>query len=215
VNRASSGDDAPPALILATRNAGKVRELEPLVRACGWRAVSLDAAGVTPHADEDSLEVFDTFAENALAKATYYHARSGGRVVLAEDSGLCVDALHGAPGVHSKRWRAESLTAGASLDAHHVAELLSVMADEAHRAARFVCVATLVWDGGTLSRTGTVEGEILRERCGTGGFGYDPVFWSHELQRCFGDVTREEKSAVSHRARAVRALLHAFAEGAR
>ncbi len=214
MNRAFS-EDALPELILATRNAGKVRELEPLVRECGWRAVSLDAAGVAAHADEEHVEVFDTFADNALAKATYYHARSGGRVVLAEDSGLCVDALNGAPGVHSKRWRGDSLMEGVSLDAHNVEQLLLAMHDEAQRAARFVCVATLVWDGGTLSHEGTVEGEILRERCGTDGFGYDPVFWSRELQGCFGVVTREAKSAVSHRARAVRALLRAFAEGLR
>lgn len=207
--------DALPELILATRNEGKVRELNPLVREYGWRAVSLDEAGVFPHADEDGLEVFSSFGENALAKARYYHARSGGRMVLAEDSGLCVDALDGAPGVHSKRWRAESLTAGASLDAHNVEQLLSAMRDEPHRSARFVCVATLVWDGGSLSREGVVEGAILTERCGAGGFGYDPVFWSRELQDCFGAVTREAKSAVSHRARAVRALLQAFAERAR
>ncbi len=197
-------------LVLATRNAGKVRELEPLVREFGLHAMSLDDAGVSVHADEDTLEVFDTFRENALAKAQYYFARSGGRAVLAEDSGLCVDALGGAPGVHSKRWSASTRPDGVPLDTHNVSHLVHVMREQAHRSARFVCVAALVWPSGTLVGEGNTEGEILRVPSGASGFGYDPVFWSTELQAGFGEVSREEKQRVSHRARAVRAVLRAF-----
>ena len=199
-----------PRLVLATRNPGKLRELEPLIRAAGFTALTLTEVGVAESAHEEALEAYATFAENALAKADYFFARCGGHPVLAEDSGLCVTALGGAPGVHSKRWGSESGLSGAALDRHNVDRLLSAVAGADDRTARYVCVAAVVWAGGQATGEGETSGRLLEERCGDSGFGYDPVFWSGELERCFGAVSREEKAPVSHRSRAVRAVLAGY-----
>jgi XTP/dITP diphosphohydrolase len=189
-------------VVMATRSAGKVRELRALLEQAGLTPVTLEALGVHPNPDEDAIEQLETFEDNARAKAAYYAARCDGLPVVAEDSGLCVDALHGAPGVHSKRWSGGD-------DAHNVQHLLHQLRDVADtaRGAQYVCVA--VWHdvSGVREARGVTQGRISRAPCGTGGFGYDPVFWSTELHACFGAVAAEEKARVSHRARAVQALL--------
>lgn len=202
----------PPRLVLATRNAGKLCELEPLVRAAGFVPVTLMEVGLEAHAEEDALETYATFAENALAKADYFFARYSGSPVLAEDSGLCVTALGGAPGVHSKRWGQASGLSGSALDEHNIARVLSAVEGAPDRTARFVCVAALVWAGGRATGDGETSGRLLEARCGESGFGYDPVFWSGELGQCFGAVSRQEKALVSHRSRAVRAVLARYVE---
>jgi len=215
------------AVVVATRNGGKLAELAPMIAAAGFDAISLDAAGVSPSAVEDELECFDTFEENALAKARYFFARAAGRPVLADDSGLAVDALDGAPGVRSKRWSALLAAAAApaatragasapalsaSTDAANNRALLDALARAGERGvhdrrARFVCVATIVWSGGAVSGRGEATGRILDGARGAGGFGYDPLFRSDELGKTFAEATREEKAIVSHRARAVGEVL--------
>jgi XTP/dITP diphosphohydrolase len=210
-------------IVLATRSTGKQRELRSLLAEAGFAAVSLEEAGVPEEpAVEDGLEVFGTFRENAAAKARHFLARCGGGVVLAEDSGLCVEALGGAPGVRSKRWGTDGAGAsaeplvGAALDRANNARLLAALDAAGARAAvsrgaSYVCSAVLVWDGGALSAEGTTAGRILTAPCGAEGFGYDPYFWSTDLDACFGAVSAAAKATVSHRGRAVRAVLAEYA----
>ncbi len=202
-------------LVLATRSAGKLRELGPLLAQYGWHAVTLDALGVRESADEEGLEQFETFEANALAKARYFVRRTG-RMVMADDSGLVVDALDGQPGVRSKRWTGSSL-GGEALDAVNNAYLQTALAEaarrgRAERAARYVCAAACVWPTGERVRIGTTEGTILPAPRGDGGFGYDPYFLSADLGVTFAEAGRDEKAVVSHRGRAVRALCEALAK---
>lgn len=210
-------------LLLATRSAGKRRELEPMLRAHGWDVLDLDGAGLPERpAEEDALEVAETFEENALAKARYFHARCG-LPTMADDSGLSCEALHGAPGVRSKRWSARPERDGAALDAANNALLLAELAEAeraaasrggvATRAARYVCAAAFVNGAREVVARGETTGRILEREAGTGGFGYDPLFFSDDLGAPFGMVTQEEKARVSHRARAVAALLRKVDEG--
>jgi XTP/dITP diphosphohydrolase len=215
----------PPALLVATRNAGKLFELVPMIEAAGLRPLSLNESGIAPSPDEEALERFDTFEENALAKARYFFARSDGVAVLADDSGLVVEALGGAPGVRSKRWSstlsseahaaADAQERPLSIDAANNRALLDALARAPDRRAKFVCVAAIAWKGGTVNARGEILGRIVARDRGSHGFGYDPLFFSDELSKTFGEATREEKAHVSHRARAVRAVLDAFAESAR
>jgi XTP/dITP diphosphohydrolase len=214
-------------LIVATRNAGKLLELAPMIEAAGLRPLSLGDSGIASSPEEDALEEFDTFEENALAKALHFLARSDGVAVLADDSGLVVEALGGAPGVRSKRWsvtwrgeRSARASAGArerplAIDAANNRALLDALAGASDRRAKFVCVAVIAWKEETMSARGEVCGRILARERGAHGFGYDPLFLSDELAKTFGEATREEKSHVSHRARAVRAVLARLAESVR
>jgi len=206
-------------LLLATRSRGKVAEFSRLLSPLGVEVRSPDEVGLAEHPEEDALEVAQTFAENAAAKAAWFAARSG-LVTLADDSGLEVDALHGAPGVYSKRF------AGLSGPDHEVtaannAALLAALSDvpEQERGARYRCVLVLhrpagvAWPfskpaaGESLVVEGVTTGRILTAADGEHGFGYDPLFWSDELQVSFGRAEAAGKGAVSHRGRAVRALL--------
>jgi XTP/dITP diphosphohydrolase len=150
-----------------------------------------------------------TFEENAVLKATYYGAHTTGWL-FAEDSGLEVDALGGAPGVYSARFAGPGAT-----DDDNNQRLLELLGDNPVRTARYVCAIALA-HAGAVVRTfrGTVEGEILRQPRGSGGFGYDPLFWFPEFGCSFGEVTRDRKQTVSHRGKAIRALL-VFLEGCR
>jgi XTP/dITP diphosphohydrolase len=213
----------PPALLVATRNAGKLFEVVPMIEAAGLRPLSLSESGIAPSPDEDALERFETFEENALAKARYFFARGDGVAVLADDSGLVVEALDGAPGVRSKRWSStapgdahtHAQERPLSIDAANNRALLDALARAPDRRAKFVCVAAIVWKGGTVRARGEISGRIVARERGSHGFGYDPLFFSDELSKTFGEATREEKAHVSHRARAVRAVLDEFAESAR
>ena len=205
-----------PVLLLATRSAGKLRELVPLLEEAGFSAETLLEAGILEEKGELSIEAFDSFEENALAKARWFAHRAPGRIVVADDSGLTVAALGGAPGVASKRWS----SAPAELVGHHLDEFnnryLRARLDQmpgvgATSPAAYVCVAAAVWKDGQLLRRGDTHGQIVAAPRGNGGFGYDPLFASDDLDgRTFGEASREEKAGVSHRGRAFRELLRAL-----
>ncbi|HEX3157773.1 MAG TPA: non-canonical purine NTP pyrophosphatase [Gemmatimonadaceae bacterium] len=197
-------------VLVATRNPGKLRELQPMFAAAGYTALDLGAAGVVHTAAEDTLEEFATFEENALAKARYFHAVSGGLPTVADDSGLVVDALDGAPGVRSRRWCGRTELTGHLLDQANNEKLVAMLAGQPSRAARFVCAAAFVDDGREVVRRGETAGVILDAPAGAEGFGYDPYFWSEDLQRSFGEAPAADKARVSHRARAIAALLLAL-----
>lgn len=194
-------------VVLATRSAGKLRELRSIFAAVGVRVLDLTDAGIDETAAEASIEAFDTFEENALAKARYFFERCGGLDVVADDSGLVVDALGGEPGVRSKRWSGRADLSGQKLDDANNEQLLARLRGVEDRRARFVCVAA--WRGGAgeaLAR-GEVVGRIQERAAGSHGFGYDPYFLAEELGMTLGEATTEQKRRVSHRGRAFDALL--------
>lgn len=200
-------------LLVATRSAGKLRELQPMLESLGLRVLSLADAGLLEQKEEDDLEVFNTFEENALAKARWFAALSGGRPVIADDSGLAVDALGGAPGVRSKRWSGRDDLEGEALDALNNALLIRTLRDRSAVepwTASYVCAAACVWPAGEQVTCGQCDGAIISTPRGDGGFGYDPHFLSADFGRTFAETSREEKAAVSHRGRAVRALVAAL-----
>ncbi len=199
-------------VLVATRSAGKMRELLPLLSGAGVLADSLLSIGLPEELDEDGLEVHETFEANALAKARWFSERTGGRIVVADDSGLEVEALDGLPGVLSKRWGGFHELSGAELDAANNAFLLASLVESARvgrssRSARYVCAAACVWPHGALVSRGTTAGRIQSAPDGSHGFGYDPLFCSDELGVTFAMSGPEEKERVSHRGRAFRALL--------
>lgn len=193
-------------VLLATRSAGKIRELRPLFAAHDIDVIGLDQAGIVPSSEEDTLESADSFEENALAKARYFHRRSG-MPTVADDSGLCVDALGGAPGVHSKRWSDRADLEGQALDDANNALLLQRLSGAMTRRARYVCAAAYCDATREIVERGESAGSITTHPIGEGGFGYDPYFLSYELGRTFAAVSLQEKATVSHRARAFRKLV--------
>jgi XTP/dITP diphosphohydrolase len=212
-------------LLLATRSAGKLRELRPLFDSFGVAVVDLDELGLPLDADEEAIEQFDTFEENALAKARYFFEASGGIATVADDSGLEILALGGAPGVRSKRWhraargegseekgeRRETAERVADVDAANNAMLVQAVGPLSDRSARYVCAAAYAGLGGReIVHRGEVAGTIVTDPRGRGGFGYDPYFLSDELGRTFSEATIEEKARVSHRSRAFGTLLTAI-----
>ena len=195
---------------MATRSQGKLRELRAMFAEAGILVHDLREAGLGVEApEEDALEVHETFEENARAKARFFAARLPGRLVIADDSGLTVDALGGAPGVRSKRWAGSAAT-GLALDADNNAALLRAMQPHAHRAAGYVCVVVATDGVQEWTARGECRGRILHAPEGQGGFGYDPLFHSDELGRSFGEASADEKARVSHRGRAFRALLETW-----
>lgn len=205
-------------LVLATRSKDKAREIREILRVAGSgvELQSLDEAHVRWSEAEERLERFETFEANARAKAEYF-ARLARLPVVADDSGLEVLSLGGAPGVRSKRFTPNDGTLlGKELDAANNAELLRRLlgADEAQRRASYVCVAVLLRrpDAPAESFTGRCWGRILEQPRGTGGFGYDPLFFHEGLGKAFGEATPEEKHGVSHRGEAFRRLAAALAE---
>lgn len=210
-------------ILLATRSWGKLRELGEIFADFDFEVVHLDAAGIGYSEVEDHIEIYGTFEENALAKARYFHDLSG-IPALADDSGLIVDALGGAPGVLSRRFSGRSDLDGFDLDVSNNAKLLREMErvdrersargeGPAPRSARYMCVAAYVGSSGEMTREGMIEGRVIDTPRGTGGFGYDSYVEVPEL----GGLTMAEadwraKSQVSHRGRAFRALLPALRE---
>jgi len=198
-----------PTLVLGTTNPGKVRELVPLLEPHGIGCLSLaDVAGVV-----EVEETGTSFAENAALKATA-QARALGRWVLAEDSGLVVPALAGAPGIHSARFAGPAPAAGReATDARNNALLLERLAGFTGRtrAASYACHAALADPTGRIVAVaaGTCGGLIAERPAGAGGFGYDPLFIVPEYHRTFGELASAVKALISHRARAMRALLPA------
>jgi XTP/dITP diphosphohydrolase len=186
-------------LLIATHNAGKLREFTQLLNGLPFDLLAPDELRLNLNVAETG----DTYAENARLKAVAY-AQASGLLALADDSGLEVDALDGAPGVRSARY-----ALGADQD--RVAALLRALdlADvpEGHRAARFRCVVVVAApDGRSWSRTGDCAGLIIDTPRGSGGFGYDPIFYLPDHDCTMAELPIEEKNRISHRARAVQAL---------
>ena len=172
------------------------------------RLTSLQELGIEASALEDDLEVHHTFIENAMAKARYFAGRTG-RLTLADDSGLMVDALSGQPGVRTKRFASDHGIEAVDQDQANNDLLLEQLMDvpDERRRAQYVCAAALAWaDGTLLTAVGTCSGRIAHARRGTGGFGYDPLFVIPDLDVTFAQLTRPQKNQRSHRAHAVRAL---------
>jgi XTP/dITP diphosphohydrolase len=197
-------------IVLATRSEPKAREIRAILGDLpSLELVDPAQLGLPPSPEEEGIEVHETFEANALAKATWFHRRTG-LPALADDSGLEVDALGGAPGVRSKRFAPESAVDEAeSRDAANNRFLLERLrgVSESGRTARFVCVACLVTaDAPPLTVRGEVEGRILDAPVGDGGFGYDPLFLEASRGVVFGEVSASEKAELSHRGRAFRAL---------
>jgi XTP/dITP diphosphohydrolase len=199
-------------VLLATRSEGKLRELRPMFDAAGVAATDLDRAGIVETAAEDGLESFGTFEENALAKARYFHERSG-LPTAADDSGICVVALDGAPGVFSKRWSNRPDLVGRALDDENNRLLMERLDGVTERRASYVCAAAYVDGARELVCRGEAHGRIVDHPRGDSGFGYDPYFFAEELGRTFGEASGVEKERVSHRGRAFAALISELANG--
>jgi XTP/dITP diphosphohydrolase len=194
-------------LLVATRNAHKLEEIRDLLRGTEVTLVSLDEAGIEPHPAEDSVETLDTFHGNALAKARYYRKLTG-QATIADDSGLCVDALNGAPGVHSRRFAPSEFRSEGTEDEANNSWLLDRLTGVAmdRRGAHYRCALALVDDRRTLLVHGTVHGRIAERESGRNGFGYDPLFVPEAEILTFGELPPGVKAARSHRADAVRRL---------
>jgi len=187
-------------LVIASNNPGKLREFQFLLQPLGIEVLTQAQLGIT-EAEEPHI----TFVENALAKARHVSQLSG-LPALADDSGLCVEALGGAPGVFSARFAGDNPKS----DARNNEKLLQVMQGVADRRAHYYCVLALLHsasDPQPLIAEGEWRGEIAQEERGAGGFGYDPLFWLPELGKMSSELEHEQKHAISHRGKALRVLL--------
>ena len=190
-------------IVLATSNKNKIREIRELLKDFPVQIKSVADFGPMPEPVEDGA----TFDDNAYKKAFHY-AKVLGVPCLADDSGLVVDALDGRPGVYSARYAGPDATDRSNCD-----KLLAEMFGQTNRAAHFVCVLSLATPAGpALTWEGRCDGEILGERRGESGFGYDPIFFSPEFGKTFAEVTMAEKSSVSHRGRALADFVAEFAK---
>ena len=203
--------------LVATRSAGKLRELHEIFAEFGLAMTDPATLGIPESAAEDELEVFETFEENALAKARYFFQVSGGMPTFGDDSGMCVDALNGEPGVYSKRWSGNEKLEREALDAANNAKLVRRMREAKARdkeaftdRGQYVSVAAFKDASGEELRRGEIEGRVLENPRGTGGFGYDPYFEAPELGGTYAESSIENTAKKSHRARAFRALLNAL-----
>ena len=186
-------------LVLASNNAKKMKELNALLAPLGFEVIPQGRLGI-PEAEEPHC----TFVENALAKARHAAAHSG-LPALADDSGLCVEALHGAPGVLSARYAGDPKS-----DARNNEKLLTHLKEHANRKAHFYCVLVLVraaHDPQPIIAEGEWPGKILPEQQGEGGFGYDPLFFVPEFGQTAAEMDSETKNEVSHRGRAMQKLI--------
>ena len=181
--------------VLATHNPGKIREMSAILGELGVEVVSPADVGITVDVEETGT----TFTENAMLKAKAICAAAG-LPAIADDSGLCVDALNGGPGVYSARYGGEGLD-----DKGRYTLLLNSMRGQTTRKAHFACaIACAFPNGDELTAQGQCDGAIAFAPMGEGGFGYDPVFLVPEKGKTFGQLTAEEKSAISHRGKALR-----------
>jgi XTP/dITP diphosphohydrolase len=195
-------------ILIATSNSGKLRDFAGAALRHGVEIGGIPDFSSLPAVVEDGL----TFEANAQKKAEAYSRYSPGEIVVADDSGLEIDALNGAPGVHSARYaadephKAEANTDDDANNARVLRELKDVSRDQ--RTGRFVCVLAAARDGKTLATfRGTAEGIILDAPRGTNGFGYDPLFYFPQIRKTFAELTAEEKSEYSHRGAAFRKFL--------
>jgi XTP/dITP diphosphohydrolase len=199
-------------ILIATSNPGKLRDFAGAAMVHGIEIGGIPNFSSLPAVIEDGL----TFEENARKKAAEYSQHATGEIVLADDSGLEVDVLNGAPGVHSARYAADqphlagANTADDANNARLLRELGHLPLDK--RTGRFVCVLAAARDGQTLATfRGTAEGSILHSPRGTNGFGYDPLFFFSQIQKTFAELSAEEKSRYSHRGAAFRQFLDWYA----
>ena len=186
-------------IVIATGNPGKVEEFREMLKD---KEVELHYLAEWPDI-VPPIENGSTFAANARLKASYY-AKATGLICIADDSGLEVMALKGAPGVRSARYAGEKATAKECNDL-----LIANMKLQVHRGCRFRCALAVAAPNGSImvETDGICDGMLLHEPLGDGGFGYDPLFWSNELHMGFGEASPEEKNKVSHRAKAIKKLL--------
>jgi XTP/dITP diphosphohydrolase len=188
-------------IVIATRNPGKIAEIRDLLTGFQVKIKNLDDFGPLPVVEEDGK----TFDDNAYKKASFT-AKILGIPALADDSGLVVEALNGAPGVLSARYAGENAT-----DQQRCAKLLREMAGQVNRRAAFECVISIaVPSGPALTYEARCEGLIAERPAGQSGFGYDPIFFYPPLKKTFAQLTREEKSRVSHRGRALNEMKQEF-----
>ena len=191
----------PLTLVIASTNSGKIVEIKGLLTDYPISIKSLDDFGPIPPVVEDG----ETFDENAYKKASFV-SRVLGLPALADDSGLVVEALDGAPGVYSARYAGENAS-----DAQRCAKLLAAMKGKTNRRAAFNCVISIaVPTGPALTYEAGCEGLILETPVGENGFGYDPIFYYPPLKKTFAELTRQQKSRVSHRGKALRELKDEF-----
>jgi XTP/dITP diphosphohydrolase len=198
-----------PKLLVATRSPGKQREIRQLLAEAPWTVEFPEDRGLYHSPEEEGIETAGSFDGNARRKAEYF-AKLARIPTLAEDSGLEVLSLGGAPGVQSRRFAFPLQADPRAQDAANIAELLRrlVGAPEDRRRARYRCALVFLdrWDGVPRLFEGSCNGRVLTAPAGTAGFGYDPVFFSDELGKSFGQATPEEKAAVSHRGKAFKAF---------
>ena len=191
----------PTILVIATRNKGKTKEIKALLKDFPVNIKNLDDFGPIPHSEEDG----DSFDENAYKKASFA-ARILGLPALADDSGLIVEALDGAPGIHSARYAGENAT-----DEQRYLKLLEDMKGKSNRKAAFECVISIAAPTGpALTYEARCEGLITTEPAGSNGFGYDPVFFYPPYNKTFAQITGEEKNRISHRGKALAELKSEF-----
>ena len=191
-------------IVIASRNKHKIAELEALLAKYigGVKLLSLDDVGLY----EDIEENGTTFSENALIKARA--AARSGKISIGDDSGLCVNALDGAPGIFSARYAGEH-----GNDEANNQKLLFELRDKEDKSASFVCaIACVLPDGREFSVEGRADGLIIEKASGKGGFGYDPIFYYPPLDKTFADISAEEKNSISHRGRAVEAFAKKLCE---
>lgn len=186
-------------LLIASNSEHKIAEINTILNGCFDKIISLQEAGINCDPDETG----ETFYENALIKANAVAGSACGYAVLADDTGLCVNALNGEPGVYSARY------CGDHDSAKNRKKLLEKLQDKTDRSAYFQTAVVLRYpDGKIISADGHVNGRILEIETGDNGFGYDCIFYCDELGKSFGNATEAEKNAVSHRSRALRNLLN-------
>ncbi len=187
-------------LIIATGNEDKVREIDEILEGTGFEAISMKQAGFSPDIVEDGT----TFEENALKKAMAVHELSG-EYVMADDSGLCIDALDGAPGIYSARFCGEDSTYEEKF--RKIFEMLADVPED-KRTAQFVCaIAVVKPDGTSFTVRGECKGVLHEKPVGENGFGYDPIFYVPEFGMTTAQMDPEVKNSISHRGRALRAMV--------
>ena len=181
-------------LVIASNNPGKIREISEVVRGIELR--SLSDIGFT----EEIPEPFHTFEENALAKASAIYTATG-KNIFADDSGLCVIALNGAPGVDSAHY------SGSRNDEANLQQVLAELKDKEDRSAFYKAVICLMWEGEVYYFEGICEGRIIEQKRGERGFGYDPIFIPTGYDETFGELPSDIKNSISHRGKAVRKMV--------
>ncbi len=196
----------PNNILVATKNQGKVREILKLLKNTG---LDIDVKSLNDlNISDEFEETGSTFASNAIGKSLFYSKLSPKRLTIADDSGLMVDALDGHPGVYSARYSGVDAT-----DKKNNEKLIGKLSNINNRSARFITVVSISINGKLIKTfEGTVEGSILAEPRGEGGFGYDPLFYYTPLKKTFAELSIEIKNNISHRAKAIKKMIEFFKE---